>query len=320
MSLMRLLRRIRRRAAFAVGRLRAPERRPPAPFVVGVPRSGTTLLRLMLDAHPALAIPPETHFLPKLIRLCQDAEARDVDARGPALELLTEHRRWPDFGLEPDDVRVRLEGHGPLSPADAARAFYEAYAAKNGKSRWGEKTPQYLKTMKRIGAAVPEAHFVHLIRDGRDVALSLLAVSWGPSTVEDAAVRWTSQIRRARRKARSVAHYTEVRYEGLVADPEPVVRRVCEFLKLPFEPSMLDYHEGAAERMGVLARDLDVGGGRPQIAAAERASQHALTSEAPRTERAGRWRREMDPADVAVFERIAGPTLAELGYELMEAK
>src|SRR5262249_61450483 len=97
MTLMRLLRRIRRRAAFAVGRLRAPERRPPAPFVVGVPRSGTTLLRLMLDAHPALAIPPETHFLPKLIRLCQDAEARDVDARRPALHLLPEHRPRPDL-------------------------------------------------------------------------------------------------------------------------------------------------------------------------------------------------------------------------------
>jgi hypothetical protein len=309
---------IRRRAAFAVGRLRAPERRPPAPFIVGVPRSGTTLLRLMLDAHPALAIPPETHFLPKLIRLCEAAEREERDARGPALELLTQHRRWPDFGLDEADVRTRLEGEGPLLAADAARAFYEAYAAEHGKSRWGEKTPQYLKTMKRIAGAIPEAHFVHLIRDGRDVALSLLAVSWGPSTVEDAAVRWTTQIRRARRKARSVSHYTEVRYEGLVADPEPVVRRVCEFVKLPFEPAMLDYHEGAKERMGGLARDLEVGGDRPQIAAAERASQHALTSEAPRTERAGRWRREMSPDDVATFERIAGPTLAELGYDLME--
>jgi hypothetical protein len=104
----------------------------------------------------------------------------------------------------------------------------------------------------------------------------------------------------------------------LVADPEPVVRRICEFIKLPFEPAMLAYHEGAEERMGALSRDLEVGGGRPQITAEERARQHALTSEAPRTERAGRWREEMDPRDVATFEGIAGPTLAELGYELVE--
>jgi hypothetical protein len=172
--------------------------------------------------------------------------------------------------------------------------------------------------MKRIGGALPEAHFIHLIRDGRDVALSILGVSWGPSSVEDAAVQWTTQVRRARRKARSLAHYMEVRYEGLVADPEPVVRRVCEFAKLPFEPDMLTYHEGASERMSGLARDLELGGDREGISADERARQHALVTEAPKSERAGRWREEMDAADVAAYERIAGPTLVELGYGLVE--
>lgn len=299
--------------------MRTPDR-PPAPFVVGVPRSGTTLLRLMLDAHSELAIPPETHFLPKLIRLCQEAEEEGRDARRAALELVTEHRRWPDFGLAPEEVSSRLAGAGPLIPAAAARAFYEAYAAKHGKPRWGEKTPQYLKTMKRIGEALPEAFFVHIIRDGRDVALSLLEVSWGPNTIEDAAVHWTTQIRRARRKSRSLAHYIELRYEGLVADPEPIVRRVCEMVKLPFEPAMLEYHREAADRMEGLARDLELGGDRPGIPAAERARQHALVSEAPRTERVGRWREQMDPIDVAAFERIAGPTLAELGYEVVAAE
>jgi sulfotransferase family protein len=308
---------IRRRAARALRRLDEPER-PPAPFVVGVPRSGTTLLRLMLDAHPQLAVPPETHFLPKLIRACREAEKAGEDPGERAVELITRHRRWPDFGLDEADLRAGLEAERALTTTDAVRAFYEAYAAKHDKPRWGEKTPQYVKTMKRIGAALPEAHFVHIIRDGRDVALSLLGVSWGPSTVEDAAVQWTTQVRRARRKARSVAHYTEVRYEGLVADPEPVVRRVCEFVDLPFDPAMLAYHERAPERMGALARDLELGGGREGISAGERERQHALVSEAPRGERAGRWRQEMDPRDVAAFERIGGPTLAELGYELVE--
>ncbi len=308
---------IRRGARRALGRLGEPER-PAAPFVVGVPRSGTTLLRLMLDAHSQLAIPPETHFLPKLIRACEEEVAAGRDCRQRALELITTHRRWRDFGLERSELEARLGGAAPLQPGDAARAFYEAYAAKQSKPRWGEKTPQYVKTMKRIGGALPEAHFIHLIRDGRDVALSILGVSWGPDSIEDAAVQWTSQVRRARRKARSLAHYVEVRYEGLVADPEPVVRRVCEFAELPFEPAMLDYHEGAPERMSAVARDLELGGERAGIPAAERERQHALVTEAPRRERAGRWREEMDPADVAAYERIAGPTLAELGYELVE--
>ena len=310
------IRLLRRRARRALARLREPEP-PPAPFIVGVPRSGTTLLRLMLDAHPDLAIPPETHFLPKLIRLVQQA-AEGEDARARALELITTHRRWPDFGLDAGELRDRFAGEGALRPGDAARAFYEAYAAKHGKPRWGEKTPQYLKTLKRIATALPEAHFIHIIRDGRDVALSLLEVSWGPKTIDAAAVQWTTQIRRARRKARSVPHYSEVRYEGLVADPEPIVRRVCSFCDLRFDPAMLDYHRTATERMEGLARDLELGGGRDAIGASERARQHALVSEAPRGERAGRWRSEMEPRDVAAFEAIAGPTLAELGYELVE--
>jgi Sulfotransferase family len=312
----RALVRLRRRADEALARLREPQR-PPAPFIVGVPRSGTTLLRLMLDAHADLAIPPETHFLPKLIRLCEEREGDD--ARSAALELITTHRRWPDFGLDPDELRARLQESEQLRPGDAARAFYEAYAAKHRKPRWGEKTPQYLKTLKRIAGALPEAHFVHIIRDGRDVALSLLEVSWGPNTIEDAAVHWTTQIRRARRKSRSVPHYTEMRYEGLVADPEPIVRRLCEFCDLRFDPRMLDYHRTATERMEGLERDLELGGGRGGIAAGERARQHALVSEAPRRERAERWRSEMEPRDVAAFEAIAGPTLAELGYELVES-
>src|SRR2546430_13399132 len=98
---------IRRRAELAVARMRTPER-PPAPFVVGVPRSGTTLLRLMLDAHPELAIPPETHFLPKLIKACRDAEQAGSDPGERAVEIITHHRRWPDFGLAEADLRARM--------------------------------------------------------------------------------------------------------------------------------------------------------------------------------------------------------------------
>src|SRR3954468_18521703 len=108
---MGLLSEIRRHARHTLRRLEEPER-PPAPFVVGVPRSGTTLLRLMLDAHPQLAIPPETHFLPKLIRACQEELDADRDGRKRALELITQHRRWPDFGLDAADLEARLRGEG----------------------------------------------------------------------------------------------------------------------------------------------------------------------------------------------------------------
>jgi sulfotransferase family protein len=283
--------------------------RPPAPFIVGVPRSGTTLLRLMLDAHSELAIPPETHFLPKVFK----AADGEPGARERVLELITTHRRWPDFELDSAAVAERLAGDGPLDPGSAARAFYEAYAAKHGKPRWGEKTPQYVKTMGKIASNLPEARFIHLIRDGRAVALSLMQVTWGPQTIEEAARLWVELIQGARRKAPRLPHYAELRYEDLIGDPEPVVRAACEVAELDFEPAMLDYHGAAGARMSATARDFQPGGG-PQVSAEERARQHELVSKPPQAERAERWRDELSADDVATFEAIAGPLLDELGY------
>ena len=295
----------RRAAAVMPGRAR-----PPAPFVVGVPRSGTTLLRLMLDAHSELAIPPETHFIPKLIKLCEKGPG---DVRSNALELITNHRRWPDFELSAEALAARLDRARNLDATTVVRAFYETYAAAQGKSRWGEKTPQYLQMMGRIARTLPEARFVHIIRDGRDVALSLLSVEWGPTTVTAAAEQWVDEIVTARGKIGRLPHYMEVRFEQLVSDPEPLVREVSEFLELPFEAAMLDYHEGASGRMGEMERNFEIAGG-PVLTPEERVRQHALVSAPPQTNRAGRWQEDMSVEDVAAFESVAGGLLRELGY------
>src|SRR5687767_15980655 len=106
---------------FGLGRDRnAPPRgAAPAIFIVGVAGSGPTLLRLMLAAHPELAIPPETHFVPKVIR----AVAQGTD---PLAEI-TGHRRWPDFGLDAGALRERFESHRKLTAGDALREFYGLY-------------------------------------------------------------------------------------------------------------------------------------------------------------------------------------------------
>src|SRR5206468_8178313 len=142
-----------------VGRERAEQRRakrrsrpPPAPFVVGVTRSGTTLLRLMLDAHPELAVPPETHFLTELI-----AAAGKRDAGPEALaEVIVGDRHWGDFALDRDEFRRRIAGLDGSGADEVARAFYSLYADREGKPRWGDKTPQYLKAMADIADLLPE--------------------------------------------------------------------------------------------------------------------------------------------------------------------
>ncbi|MFL5819110.1 MAG: sulfotransferase family protein [Solirubrobacteraceae bacterium] len=284
---------------------------PPAPFVVGVPRSGTTLLRLMLDAHPHLTIPPETHFLPQLLRACRSG--RGTPER--VMALLTATKRWQDFQLEPSQLLRRLPSERPVDGREAARAFYAAYAESVGKPRWGDKTPVYRKNMRPIQKALPEARFIHIIRDGRDVALSVLGLLFGPDSVGEAARRWKRKVLRAREQASRLRHYREVRYEDLVAEPETTLRSVCEYIELPWDPAMLEYHRHAAERMQVIARRRERQGLEP-IPTGYGPRIHALTSEPPKGERVGRWRTEMSAGDRASYERVAGDLLAQLGYEV----
>jgi hypothetical protein len=291
---------------------RQSSQRAPAPFVVGVGRSGTTLLRLMLDAHPELAIPPETHFIPALIKAAEQGKTRPRQF----LRVVTAERRFGDFGINPDDLLERWRELRPLDAADAIRAFFELYAEQAGKPRWGDKTPGYTIQMERIAGTLPEARFIHLVRDGRDVALSrVTSLVQRPRTVSDAAERWRKRILEARSQGERIDHYLEVRYEDLVGDTEPVLRRICEFVELGFDPQMLAYHERAADRLSELDRDLPATDERLERSAEDRLALHAHTAKPPDPARIGRWRRDMSEADVAAFEQVAGDVLGELGYE-----
>jgi hypothetical protein len=287
----------------------------PAPFVVGATRSGTTLLRLMLDAHPEMAIPSETHFIPDLIK------AYRLESATPErmCEVVTAHRRWGDFHLDPEELLERFRAIDPINPGDAARAFFQLYAEREGKTRWGDKTPGYVREMHRIESVLPEARFVHLVRDGRDVALSVLGMNWGPSTVPEAAFRWKKRILRAREQAPRIGHYVEIRYEDLVRDTEVTLRRICEFVDLPYDEEMLRYHERASERLQEKARDLDRGPDKAPQTAEARLESHALATQPPDPERIERWRTEMSVEDRAVYEELAGDLLADLGYDVETA-
>ncbi|MDQ2675442.1 MAG: sulfotransferase, partial [Actinomycetota bacterium] len=232
-SISRFLRSRRLRGRAAPG--------PSAPFVVGVGRSGTTLLRLMLDAHPQMAMPPETHFFESVLA----ASGRLRFGPEQALLAIREdpRRRWNDFGITEDELLDRFEAIEPFNVSDALRAFYALYAEKQGKPRWGDKTPTYVKTMRRIQRALPEARFIHVIRDGRDVTLSnnkrmLERGHRDPLPAETSAARWRKRIETARADSAHLDAYLEIRYEDLVADTEPALRRVCDYLELDFDPVM----------------------------------------------------------------------------------
>ena len=294
----------------------------PAPFVVGVGRSGTTLLRMMLDAHPDLAIPPETHFLNPFIQASGRIRFNPRSATRTIVE--DERRRWNDFGLSDQDLLAAFEAIEPFNTSDALRAFYRLYAEKHGKHRWGDKTPDYIRKMKKLQKTLPEARFIHVIRDGRDAGLSqnsrIAKRGRDPIPPREMARRWRKRVVKAREDAGEVEHYIEVRYEDLIADTEGVLRRVCEHVEIEFEPIMLRYHERAEERLQEMAGALPAKKGRPEREAGERIAAHAMTTKPPDAGRLQVWKEEMSEAENAEFEEAAGYLLDELGYDTVTSR
>jgi len=279
------------------------DRTEPPFFIVGAPRSGTTLLRVMIDRHPEVAIPGEGHFIPDLwaARRRYGRNGR-IDDQRRWLRDLAAHPVFRYWELTPEAVAQELPGRQP-SFAEAVDAAYRAYARQHGKIRWGDKTPEYVDHLPLLAKLFPDARFVHLLRDGRDVALSTLDLGRLHTHAASAAFFWARHVRHAWAISSSLGaeRYLELRYEDLVEEPERRLREVCEFLSLPFQPSMLDHDGGALERLPERMRSIH--------------TRLAL----PPTKGLRDWRRDMHPLQVAEFEAIAGPCLAEAGYELASA-
>lgn len=276
------------------------------PFIVGVGRSGTTFLRLMIDAHSSVAIPPEANWLEDVLDVLSAQPFNCIEFT----EKLLRSPSWPDFKID----RARLDAFARSSgtPGDLLRAIYKCYADTHNKATYGDKTPKNILRMAVIQRHLPEARFVHIIRDGRDVALSWRGVWFGRHLgITAVAEMWRAQIRLAKAEAPNIKHYLEIKYEDLCTDPESVIRQVDSFLSLTYEPMQLIAYRTAAERLSEFG---DIAHPQGIITAAERKAMFELVLQKPTTERIGRWRREMSKTDVIAFESIAGDVLDELGY------
>jgi hypothetical protein len=270
------------------------------PFIVARGRSGTTLLRAMFDSHPDMAVPPESHFITQLaIRSARySLGGRFLVDR--FVDDLGRHESFPRWGLDIGDVRTRLRARPVSDYPDAIRRLFELYAEARGKRRYAEKTPMNIMNIPLLAGLFPESRFIHLIRDGRDVALSYLDTDFGVDSLPHAAIYWRRFVREGRRTGGRLgpARYREVRYEDLLGDPEGVLRQLCDFVDLPYATSMLEYPGRAPELMQ----------GMPH-------REHHTRLALPPTAGLRDWRRDMGGPDIELFEAIAGDLLDELGYE-----
>ncbi len=222
-------------------------------FVVGCPRSGTTLLQRMLDSHPQLAVANDTHFITHAI---PGLEPGGDPALTPAIvESVRTNGHFDRFGLSDDAVRDAATG--AVTYSEYISGLYTQLGCLHGKPLAGQKTPRYGLYLPFLHALFPQAKTVNIIRDGRDVTLSTLEWAhekkgpgrfalWKDHPVAVCAQWWAWQVSTGQRDGRALGPtlYHEVHYEDLVARPEESLRRIADFLDLPYAPEMLTFYEG----------------------------------------------------------------------------
>ena len=300
------------------------------PIVVGVGRSGTTLLRLMLDSHPELAMTHETGFIPLMPTLSSPLHRgfysrlkTAIQGRGWSgslreefVSLLTSQPNWADFHIPRQLLHESLSQLELFNVTEGFRIFFRLYAARFGKPRWGDKTPNYCLHLGKIEQLLPETRFIHIIRDGRDASLSVRGLHFAPgSDMETLAWHWVRTINATRLQARRCSHYLEVRYEDLVLDTTAVLQKICEFVELNYDARMEQYYKTAPVRISELEQVRDRHG-NILVTREMRQQTNRLTTQPPQPERVSRWKTDMTQDERETFKRIGGGLLEALGYEV----
>jgi hypothetical protein len=281
----------------------------PFVFIVGCPRSGTTLFRRMVDAHPEVAVIPEVGWLARRYenRVGLTPDGRLTPEFVDKLPKKGGFGRYTPLPVDRDELREFAAGEPAPTYAEFVSLLFDRYGEERGKPLVGNKTVDHALNVGALHEVFPEAKFVHLIRDGRDVAASALSwrrskrlaeefSTWDEEPITTAALWWEWHVRRGREAGLPLGGdlYYEIFYEALVADPATESERLCDFLGIPYDDAMVRFHEG---------REKD----DPNL--------DAKSAWKPPTRGLRDWRTGMDGEDLARFEAVAGDLLDELGYE-----
>jgi hypothetical protein len=270
-------------------------------FVVGSGRSGTTLLRMMLCSHSRISIPPETWYLLDLLKrfsIDRPLTAAEIES---AASMITTHRRWPYMKLDAQEYRRELGQLTEPYLRHVVEIPYRWHMRAEGKVRWGDKTPVYTEIVPELARMFANSLFIHLVRDGRDVAKSLQTAGWIGRWLHNNARQWTREIERERRWPASELQerILQVRYEDLVLDTEGALRKICQFIGEEYEPQMLSWQDKVEEQVP-----------EPELNRIHKKLKLRIGPEA-----VARWKREMTPRETFVCEAFMGAHLRRLGYE-----
>ncbi len=261
-------------------------------FIVGASRSGTSLMRNILNRHPRIGICGETHFHHYVYKRRKHfGNLADLKNRRRVIEEYLGLRRLR-FITDRAGLSEALMREGS-SYQHLFTSFVKFHALSGAKQRWGEKTPQHAFFAETLCDWFPSGTIIHMIRDPRDVVASLQRMPWGHDSVVPNARRWLNHNLAAHR-CHGKRAYFPVQYEELVTQPEREVARICARLGEEYFPGLLDPTGHQVH---------------PPPATWTQGATKPIT-----TERLGTWRQELTPKQVAQIEWVIGPHMETFGY------
>lgn len=276
-------------------------------FVVGAPRSGTTLLAAMLAAHSRLSCGPETHFFPYLSRTDPDLLCAPELWPTAAIKFLLSSdyggKPVPEcYGISKQQLEGYLCSRQPAIPAILS-ALTESYMVLSGKERWVEKTPNHMLHLHEIRKYFPESPIIRILRDPRASALSISRApwEWAPRDFAGALLFWRAYDDQSVDFFLTDEYCLTLRYEDLVITPETELRKLCSFLGEDFEDAMLDTRESAS-----------------RIVTAQDIAWHSRVGDAVDSTKANAWRLEITPEQNRLAEALVGDRLQAYAYESSE--
>ena len=227
-------------------------------FIIGSGRSGTTMLRLMLNDHPRIRVPRETNFLPKLMERLPLNSPLSEDDKRLALDMISNHWKWKTWAVNPERLETTISSLNQPFLGELIDAIYHNCSNPEHKSRWGDKTILCTSEVENLHQVFPNTKFIHIVRDARDVCISFrnayLRDPDNPAWKEDgkyishAASHWCNKVTAAVESGKKLGSdlYLEIRYEELVLKTEETLKLICAFIEEEYDSRMLSFYKNGA--------------------------------------------------------------------------
>lgn len=264
---------------------------------MGAQRSGTTLLRLILNAHSRIAIPEEARFLTPILKKKHLAKHFSGESLRRLVRYLSANEQFRLWNYNSHPFLAGLSQKDAVSLRELIETMFSSYCAAEGKTIWGDKS-LFFSSIDILGTLFPDARFIHIVRDGRDVFDSWRKMDSTKGNAAVIALDWRYKLYRIERSLKRIpsAQQLTIRYEDLIGEPEKQLKAICAFIGVEYEAGMLDFHKTSHQYIG---------------------DHHSnLIFNAINNANRAKWRKNLTPVEINAFTLMTGSRLKQYGYEM----